>query len=541
MKGGSTSLKKYPKTTSVSKLLLFVIFLLPDVRFRSAPDQGLEFPFIDPYLYETEWRTMDWKDFRLNGLLLNPQGKLSLKFRNYESILYEWKPKNSLTGNAFTGLDSLVQIPAANLREFSAPAILKKISIVLTFQTSLRKEKMVLFQKTIFRSGREFGIRANLLHQNQVKLELIRFFQNQNGSYSSGEILASRKLEKKDWNQLVIVLDPVELSVSMYVDGKFAGQYKETSQDSVGMGFHPDDTTDLLVGSDFYGRIRDLRFFYGEPDLEFWNPMYDGVRYNEDAKTATHPTGAATSPVYRTRFSYSAVRNFLVEDSLLPKDTFYEIYFRSSHTSFPADSSSQVLPWIPFKKLIQLPICEMLGLEELRQDQTGANCFQYYQVRVVLRSDPSGIETPLLGKVKYNLIQTKPPAKVQSLRILPPPDSNIEELRVCLEWKGNEEPNVWKGGSYTVHYGFRKEELAGRLMFPVHEKKDRYRECIDNAAIQKHSEKYMYEKNLPFFQRGVTVYFRISAENRYYSEFGPGRDQHSELSDPVVVHFPFKS
>lgn len=514
-------MKKFPITilALLSKLTIIIsilsIFLHPTYSSQKENKNG--------WIHRT--LKIHWKEFGLSSLQIQSNGFLEFENRKYPQPLFHW---NSKENNIFFGPNHKIEFPISLLEEVSKSFYTKPFTIVIQFQPNPLKEKLILLQKSIFLNGLEYGMRLNV-NQDQVHVEFQRFFFDREDRRKSERLISNIGIQKTKSNQLALVFLPNELKVDLYLNNQHAGSLKIFDKDIVGMGFHPTDSTPWILGKDYYGRIYSFEIYEGLIPLNHLSLPYPPISYNPSTKNAFIPYGIGVSRVFPTQYSHSYLES-LSFSQVESNGGYYEIYIRTSLLPFLPSLSENILPWIPLKDFLKLPQCKK-NSNELQ------NCFQYFQLKVLLRPKPNGISSPKLGLIELKIAESIPPSKVTELEVTK--DSNPESLKVCLQWKGIQDSKVWDGGSYTIHYGFHPNHLDGMINIPVQERKNIYEFCVDNSIISKASFSYLFEKQMPFFKKGSTVYFRVSAENFYFQENGPGRDQRGELSNLVEFHFPF--
>jgi hypothetical protein len=345
------------------------------------------------------------------------------------------------------------------------------------------------------------------------------------------------KLKTDDWTHILISIDPMTGKASLFEDGKSKSEFEAIKSPenptSLPFGFHSNDTTPLLIGKDFFGKLDQFMIGIGIPDIDTLTEPYRGVTYDDTIKFASHYKGFAISPVLQTKNSFSRLLS-LDYDVASPPDTHIEIHFRISNSFFTEDNLD--IQWIDstdFKKTLETD-------------------FKYLQWKAYLRSDYAGKLTPSLNWVKFRYAESIPPNPPTGLNVV---QQENNSLGVCLTWVSNHENNVRHGGKYFVHYGVRPDRMVGTLIVQGEDEKTKelkeitgleegmdltknyksLKQCVDNNLISLNAL-YRKDKNLLLFKPGITYYFRISACNSNYNDT-TGLDQKSILSNSVSFSF----
>lgn len=505
--------------------------------------------------------TADWNDYHLTGTLIRKSitGHMYLQMKPmvFQDVLYDLAKHRTLPMDA-NGKDTKVSIPVVRNGILPYPDIREHLTIEFDILPSTQRSDAILLSKTIYRGGLEYGIRLSLHHRTLI-LDLHRFLESQTGERFSAKIQSQVQLTPRDQNRISLQFRANEPNVWIFVNGREAGQLtdKEVSQ-AVAMGFHPDDKTDLVYGEDLYGKTYQFKIFRGLVAPVAIGSQYPQVSYNPDTKIASQNFGTATSPVYKTQFSHSSLLEYdwNVHN---PSQSVSEIWIRTSHLPFARDSKADLprTEWLSLDDFVTKPKCGETQSES-------PNCFRYYQFRFLVRSDPNGFVTPEIHSFSAKIQESLPPKKVTGLS-WDQKKSDLKQPKICLRWIGSDEPGVWKNGGYKIHYGFSPSVVEASLILksparstelaPVEtsnlaniEKSESKTKrvslvetCLTNAILSQYSESFYPEKNLPFFQPGTTVYFKVSAYNGFWSETGSGKDQTSPLSSEISVTIPHRS
>lgn len=521
---------------------------------------------------------ISWDDLKLINLKIEQDSKnhkiLSLSPRNIDSTLltldFENKksPGNLDSSNYFRGKQSarfngksdLIEIPRGKSSLFLEPEIREPFYISIFVNPSSQSGSAILLNKSIFRSGQEFGFRLSL-EQSKLELWIDRMIQTESGILLSTKLNSQHSIPPRKWSHIILEFAPAKNLILLYINGLETARYDglAIAKDRVtGFSFHPDDTTPLYLGRNFYGNMDELLIASGTPNASHLFAEYMEVDLNLDSKFVSQALGIGLSPVYKTDISHAYLSKFSM-DSKLPKNSIVEVWFRSSLYPFGAYESEykKGLAWRRLKENELDSICN----SETVKSESSKPCFTYYQWKFVLRSDPEGFHSPSVSNFKYKVNHNLPPKKITGLKFNEVA-SNLDEPKICMSWVASEEENVWNGGGYILYYGFKENEVAGTIhyhnannrkkeLLPNAEKlnlKDEAKStrvsiissCVDNGILLKNAESIEPEKNLPFLRPGITTYFWVSATNSFWSENGPGKDQISPKSKPISVTIPTK-
>lgn len=538
---------KYSKAKNNYRILIFGLGILLS-----------SFGLAASSLFLTITYKSNWTEYILESIEIGrtQTGKefISLSKAIIPEVLFEYG-SNVPMPLVFTGKDSKVNIAVGKSQVFPTPELKHPHTISFKLLPSSQKNHSVILSKTIHRSGLEYGIEL-VLKNKILQLELKRFFEDDSSKKISYTIIASHPLQPREWNHIAIEFRPIDPVVILYINGKESGRGPE-SKSIVSMGFHPDDSTAIVLGKDFFGKIDEFRILSSPPNLDMNLGLYEPAKYNLDSKNVNQKYGRATSPVYKTKFSHSYFHKIHWEKKS-PLDTLTEVWARTSFLPFAKTESEDKpgMSWKPLDQIMKQPVC---GASESRSEE---NCFSYYQFRFILRADPNGVKSPEIQDFVVDLKESKPPKKITGLG-WNKKTSDLSSNKICLHWIASDESNVWMGGGYLIHYGFKEGEIVGTLRQNSPYKKvfletertnlkdiegseaktkrvSLIQTCLDNTLISKYSEQFYPEKNLPFFKPGITVFFQVSAINKFWSETGPGKDQVSLPSRHIAVSLPLK-
>ncbi len=373
-----------------------------------------------------------------------------------------------------------------------------------------------LFAKTYYSHGKKYSLNMEIV-KNKLSLSVENLFSFKSKETKSLHLESGHKIDNRKWTHVVIFFNVSENEVIIYEDGmeSVRQNFPVLDGEQPQFGIHKNDTTPLVIGKNYYGRLDNFLVAKGSPDFEAISKSYYGVEYDEANSIAFQKNGKVFSGVFKTKYSNSYPVAFTPKLAI-PEGTSSNIFLRISNKPFSQDDTS--LKWISAEKFSELK----------------NTSFQYFQWMAVLRSDHSGILTPALHSVLLNYKETVPPVSPTGLRVLKKESS---ELNLCLAWDSNKEENVKNKGGYIIHYGLSPDKMAGTIYY-INEKKEYIystKLCINNDLISVNSIPDA-ERNLPFFEQGKTYYFRVSAFN---DKFDPVQspDQKSIPSKPILFSF----
>jgi hypothetical protein len=490
--------------------------------------------------------------------LEQPEGELHLDFENKKANLLKDKNENYsidyaqytvVDGKApngkryasFTTRDSHIRVNTVGAGLLGEKVINTPFYFSFFVMPGELEQNSKIFYKDYITGSKRYGIECKIVH-NKIEINFNNLFYYKTGMTKSYSLKSQDKLKSKEWTHVVIAVDPNSSSAELFENGIQKDQFFATvganDPSSMFFGFHENDTNPLVIGRDYYGKLDNFILGRGKvSDVSKLTVPFAGVHYEENVKFPSHRRGNAISPVIKTKYSHSLPIQ-LQYDAEIPEGTHLEILYRLSGEPFEEDSSFP--EWKHYEK-IQF------------QDKMKLPTFQYFQWKVIMRSNYAGTLTPGLTNLKFTYLETVPPQEPYNLRVS---QFDHDNLKVCLSWNSNHEKNVIFGGGYMIHYGLSPERMLGTLKFTLDGSKitgksldsqKNYKsleQCIDNSLIQ-FNALFTKDKNLPVFRSGITYYFKISAYNDKYpfalaeeSEFkNLGYDQKSKLSQPVLFTF----
>lgn len=472
-------------------------------------------------------------------LLLNFENKKASELKdisgNYtvNASTYAVEEGKALMGKryaSFAANNSYISVATNNGRLLNSVHFTEAFYISFLVMPGESEQYSVVFTKSLITGGRKFGIECDIVN-NKIEVQFHNMFSYSKTQSRSFSLKSPDKLKTDDWTHVLISIDPMTGKASLFEDGKSKSEFEAIQSaenpTSLPFGFHPNDTTPLLIGKGFFGKLDQFLIGTGTPEVDQLTEPFRGVAYDDMIKFASQYKGIAYSPVLQTKNSFSRLLS-LEHDSLKPNGTQLEIHFRISNSYFTEDDTE--VKWIDsseFKNAMETD-------------------FKYLQWKLILRSDYSGKSTPSLNTIRFKYVESLPPNSPAGLKVV---ENQDNPLSVCLSWVSNHEDNVREGGKYFIHYGVSPDRMVGTIRIneksmPItglEEGKDLTRsykslkQCVDNDLITLNALNRK-DKNLLFFKPGLTYYFKISACNKNYNET-TGLDQKSVLSNSVLFTF----
>jgi hypothetical protein len=472
-------------------------------------------------------------------LLLNFENKKASELKdltgNYtiNASTYSVEEGKALMGKryaSFAANNSYISVATNNGRLLNSVHFTEAFYISFLVMPGESEQYSVVFTKSLITGGRKFGIECDIVN-NKIEVQFHNMFSYSKTQSRSFSLKSPDKLKTDDWTHVLIAIDPMTGKASLFEDGKSKSEFEAIQSaenpTSLPFGFHPNDTTPLLIGKGFFGKLDQFLIGLGTPEIYQLTEPFRGVSYDDMIKFASQYKGIAYSPVLQTKNSYSRLLS-LEHDSLKPNGTQLEIHFRISNSYFTDDDTE--VKWIDsseFKTAMETD-------------------FKYLQWKLILRSDYSGKSTPSLNTIRFKYVESLPPNSPAGLKVV---ENQDNPLSVCFLWVSNHEDNVRDGGKYFIHYGVSPDRMVGTIRIneksmPItglEEGKDLTRsykslkQCVDNDLITLNALNRK-DKNLLLFKPGLTYYFKISACNKNYNET-TGLDQKSILSNSVLFTF----
>ena len=472
-------------------------------------------------------------------LLLNFENKKASELKdltgNYtiNASTYSVEEGKALMGKryaSFAANNSYISVATNNGRLLNSVHFTEAFYISFLVMPGESEQYSVVFTKSLITGGRKFGIECDIVN-NKIEVQFHNMFSYSKTQSRSFSLKSPDKLKTDDWTHVLIAIDPMTGKASLFEDGKSKSEFEAIQSaenpTSLPFGFHPNDTTPLLIGKGFFGKLDQFLIGLGTPEIYQLTEPFRGVSYDDMIKFASQYKGIAYSPVLQTKNSYSRLLS-LEHDSLKPNGTQLEIHFRISNSYFTDDDTE--VKWIDsseFKTAMETD-------------------FKYLQWKLILRSDYSGKSTPSLNTIRFKYVESLPPNSPAGLKVV---ENQDNPLSVCFLWVSNHEDNVRDGGKYFIHYGVSPDRMVGTIRIneksmPItglEEGKDltssykSLKQCVDNDLITLNALNRK-DKNLLLFKPGLTYYFKISACNKNYNET-TGLDQKSILSNSVLFTF----
>jgi hypothetical protein len=404
-----------------------------------------------------------------------------------------------------------------------------------------------VFSKSYLTGGKKYGIECKIIN-NKIEVAFHNFFSYSESETKSYYLQSPDKITSKVWSHIMITLEPTEGTARLYENAKLKTSFKAlrspTDTTPLLSGFHVNDTNPLVIGKDFYGKLDNFMIGKGSiPDIAKMNIPYHDVLFDEDVKVANQSRGSAISRVLRTKYSYSQPIKIEYK-SYQPPGTHLEIHYRYSDEPFEEEGSYP--EWNSYDP-------------DTFQKKEKDSYFNYFQWKVVMRSNHSGETSPAL--TSFNLIykDSIPPNPPYGLKVT---SVDHDNKKVCFQWNSNHESDVIDGGGYIIHYGVSPDRMAstiqtgegGRIITGISETeessetqklkvKKNYRKlgfCFNNELIRFNAESTK-DKNLLYFKAGITYYFKLTAFNNKFpfmkDQKSVGQDQKSLPSSPVMVTF----
>lgn len=444
---------------------------------------------------------------------------------------------------SFTNKDSQILISTDNARLLSKKIISDSFYFSFHIMPGELEQNSNIFHKTYITNGKKYGIDCSIV-SNYLEVTFHNFFYFNSKLTYTYKLKSQNPLPSKKWTHIFISLEPINGLVKLYENGKetdrFLALNNKEDKTPLLVGFHPNDTNPLIIGKSFYGSLDNFMIGYGSfEDVQQLTIPYPEVKYIEEYKFPAHSKGTAISKVLKTPYSFS-IPYQLSYTANIPEGTSLEILYRFSE--------------LPFEETDTEPSWKHYDPKTFVDEKN--TYFQFFQWKVIMKSNYSGSLTPTLSNFTLKYKESKPPSKPFGLKVS---HYDHDNLKVCLSWNSNHEIDVINGGGYLIHYGVSPERMVSTLEVDsnlnkitglnqnesLSEKYNSLNFCIDNSVIEINAERRR-EKNLLFLRNGITYYFKVTAYNNKYpwnkvldKNDLVGFDQKSIPSD--VVHFTFRS
>lgn len=447
---------------------------------------------------------------------------------------------------SFTTKESQIKVYAGNGKVLNQSLLSTPFYISFYIMPGDLDQSSNVFSKTHITGGKKYGIECKIIN-TKLEVTFHNFFYFGENETKTYILESTDKLNSKVWTHVVITLEPTVGLGKLYENGEEKVSFKairnRTDTTPLLSGFHPNDTSPLVIGKDFYGKLDNFLIGKGElPDVSRMNIPYQDVSYDGDKKQVNQYRGTAYSPVIKTKYSHS-MPLYIDYKSTEPHGTYLEIHYRFSEEPFEEEDS--------------LPEWKQLE-PKLFHDKERDTYFKYFQWKVVLRSNFSGFESPTLKHFSFKYKDSEPPNAPAGLRVK---SVDHPKKEICLEWNSNHEQDVIDGGGYLIHFGVSPNTMVGTVSMDQNGKpitgipdsessdtiKNRVKKnylglgfCINNDIIKFNAE-FLKDKNILYFKPGITYYFRLTAYNNKYPlgkrEDTIGYDQKSHPSKPISTTF----
>lgn len=495
--------------------------------------------------------------FRNAELLLDFENKkagdLKDKNNNYEvrESIYSPVEGSSPFGKryaAFTTKESQIRVYSGEGKVLSDSVISTPIYFSFYIMPGDLEQSSNVFSKSYLTGGKKYGIECKIIN-NKLEVFFHNFFSYSESETKSYTLESTDKLNSKVWTHVLITLDPAIGIGKLFENGEEKANIRafrsNTDKTPLLSGFHKHDTNPLVIGKDFYGKLDNFMIGKGTlPIASKMNIPYQEVSYDADNKQVNQIRGFAVSKIIRTKFSH-ALPLLIDYKAIEPSGTHLEVHYRFSEDPFEEDDSS--------------PAWNIYDHGSF-SDKEKSTYFNYFQWKVVMRSNFSGEISPSLSHFSLKYKESLPPNPPSGFRIA---SMNHDSPEVCFNWNSNHEMDVIDGGGYIIHYGVTPDRMVATVKYgmdgnkitgiprssldsnePIKTKvKKNYLKlegCVNNSLIQLNSE-FSKDKNILFLKSGITYYFKITALNNKYplgrEELEAGEDQKSPPSKSIMVTF----
>ncbi|MEM7180336.1 MAG: hypothetical protein AAF518_05460 [Spirochaetota bacterium] len=484
--------------------------------------------------------------------LRDKNGKYKVLAANY-SVL-ESQTKLGKRYASFSAKNSMISIKVAKKQLLSSVAITEKFYLSFFLIPGDLEKNSTIVSKSYITRGKRYGLKVNLVN-NRIQVDFHNMFRMGKGVSRSLRLRSPDALIFDKWTHVAIVIDPPRGQVSLFENGvrkdKAYGYLEGVGSTILPFGFHRNDTSPLFIGKHFYGKMDNFFVGKGEPNFGFLETPYRKVEYDPTVKTAEQFYGTAYSPVYKTRYSKSLPHR-LFYDVETPQGAYSEVLYRFSETPFYPDSTH-----IPWRNAQEFSVIGKRRNIVHGKPDIDFPRFQYFQWKVLLRSDYRGRNTPIVKNLSLKYSYSLPPDAPTGLRLNEEKRTEVysgERPGVCLNWNSNHEKSVnQNGGGYIIQYGVSPEQMVASLyidksgaritgLVRANELGRYYKKlgiCVDNELIAKNA--YLQkDKSLLTLKKGITYYFKVSAYNEFFSYQKIDRytDQIGKPSRAVSITLP---
>jgi hypothetical protein len=544
------------------RILLFSLFLLPICALRAEiHEEGTQKSPLFRLFRTNGIRIVTDRD-RTRDLLLDipdhhadPDNLLYLDFETkIPAILTDATGHYSIRSSGYLRTERMrVGTSAAhfsridNRVEIEAPAgVWPNTGILGDFTIETWLHPLFLYRKNEIykRIGLHEGLRRGIdlyIENGVLNCDFLNLLHDTAGEVYTYRLSSRSRIKTDEWVHLAVSYEASTGRLNLLINGKEervlhakdGGQIFE-------MYFHPKDRSPMLIGSTYSGILDDFRIIQRATHEEP-NPVhtsYEPLKFDPVSLTTTQRSGSVLSEVIALTPSRYGRLTYKSEE---PAGSVLNFWVRYSDRNFAPDTPESTLRW-----------------NRIEKSTDDIPPFSYIQWRAELKADPNGLSTPVLKEVslKYRAVQM--PAPPTELRVIPELTGNG---RVCLEWRNNPEIMLNNNGAYSIYYGIRPGEYAGRLRYdtsggslrPIRRKPidemplteaERYekkrdpalisqrlapfvRQCITNRMIEENIVKMDINMQMPFMKDMNAYYFAVA------SHVSPREE--SEPSQPVVA------
>ncbi|RME90122.1 MAG: hypothetical protein D6767_07340 [Candidatus Hydrogenedentota bacterium] len=405
-----------------------------------------------------------------------------------------------------------------------------------------RKRTMEIFRKISFFSGHKYGIQALWIHE-KVRFLFYHFFSSNEQILPKVQIETVDFIPREKWNYILLTYSASSGKLALYLNHRLQQEFFIThtggpSGNIFNAAFHPWDKGPLVIGEDFLGVLDEILFV---PFLiRSENLLYDFGKVKRLGDRFTQPVGSFASQVLDLGHSNNQILSFRAHYHK-PEGTNLEFYLRSSNTQFlERDNFPRWIQVRPERKITNI-------------------AGRFVQWKAVFYANPQGDKTPVLSEFKIKYRKNLPPSAPIRLRVL-----QAKDEQVTLIFQRNAELDVIRGGRYHIYYGIEPYKALGVIRYkklirnedgswqkiPVTDKNSRYETkdlrfknrlvvhidndlIIQNLLYMKENPSLYYEN--PLLQKGIPMYFWVTACDNAYSESPENWDHESKPSRAVVA------
>ena len=490
----------------------------------------------------------DWKTWKLDGLKIS-KDRLVLEKASPVGKKVQMLSDNEATATFLEIISDGANVDTIVKRNFSFSKKFQKEEILLKLKPTLNlgpgriletstisfsflpfnlESKGVLFQRMFSKRGKDYGIRIEL-GTKWIEFSFLNLFTKQGGSTSSYSTRIPYSFQKGKWTDLALSILPNEKEIILFRNGlEISKILAEDVPNWEFLSYPEDDPGFAKIGFGFHGWMENFQI-----TGEVFNPIssihpYHKPEYDEPNEDSFQKFGEGISKVYSTKYSFAEITEILPKLTT-PNNTSAELMVRSSLTPFSRDN--ETIPWMSLVDFLSASPKIYL---------------QYYQWKIRMRSDASGLKYPELESISFKIQETFPPAPVHGFQLL---KFDSYGKNICFSWASNLEDEVKDGGGYTLYFGNTPSKMFATISRidgkkitgvpsgeTLESKFNSLSACI-NSDVLLENALLTPKKNIAFWKPGERYYFKISAENKFFSE-SLGKDMRSKLSEAVSVRIP---